>query len=549
MKIIIVGGVAGGASVATRLRRLDETAEIILIERGADISYATCGLPYFIGEVIEKRGSLLVQTPEAIRKRFRLDIRILQEVQRIIPSSKEVEIKNLQTGEIYRESYDNLLLSPGASPLVPPLPGAELRGVFTLRTVSDSVVIKDWVGTDKAQRAVVVGGGFIGIEVAENLSHLGLNVVIVEAQDQLLAPLDPEMAAYLNREMRQKGIELFFNEPVIAFEGEEKLQAVILKSGKRIEADFAVLAIGVRPETKLAVEAGLEIGETRGILVDEYFQTSNPNIYALGDAVEVVNFVSGKKALIPLAGPAQKQARIVADKLMGKAEKGYQGTLGTSIVKVFDLVAASTGLNEKTLKKLEIPYLASYTHPDSHAGYYPGAAQMCIKLLFAPQSGQILGAQIVGSVGVDKRIDILAACLRNRLTVADLIDLELAYAPPFSSAKDPVSVAGQVACNILEESVEIAHWHELPELQGKGAFIVDVREVHEVEKGTIPGALNIPLNDLRNRMSELPQDKMIVLYCKAGLRSYIGYCLLKSAGFQVRSLSGGYLTYVMSTRK
>ena len=546
MKIIIVGGVAGGASTATRLRRLDETAEIILVERGENISYATCGLPYYIGEVIETRDSLLVQTPAAISKRFGLDIRTLQEVNRIIPSTKEVEIKNLQTGEIYRENYDYLLLSPGASPLVPPLPGVELRGVFTLRTVPDSTEIKDWIKALETQRAVVVGGGFIGLEVAENFKLLGLDVTVVEAQDQLLAPLDKEMAAYIYKKMQKKGINLLLNEAVVAFEGLEKLQTVVLKSGKRIEADLVVLAIGVRPENKLAVEAGLEIGKTGGILVDEYFRTSDPSIYALGDAVEVTNFVSGQKAVIPLAGPAQKQARIAADKLMGKKVKGYQGTLGTSIVKVFDLVAATTGLNEKTLKKLEIPYLTSYTHPDAHAGYYPGADQMCIKLLFAPKDAQILGAQIIGSEGVDKRIDILATCIRKHLTVYDLVDLELAYAPPFSSAKDPTNVAGQVACNILDGDVEIVHWHELQELQENGAVIVDIRESHEVSMGIIKGAINIPLDDLRNRMRELPKNKMLILYCRAGLRSYIGYRLLKANGYQVKSLSGGYLTYKIS---
>ena len=546
MKIVIIGGVAGGASVATRLRRLDETAEIIIVERGENISYATCGLPYYIGEVIEKRDSLLVQTPAAISKRFGLDIRTLQEVQRIIPSSKEVQIKHLTSGEIYRESYDYLLLSPGASPLVPPLPGVELRGVFTLRTVPDSMEIKDWIKENKAQKAVVVGGGFIGLEVAENFKHLGLNVAIVEAQDQLLAPLDKEMATYINKKMQEKGIDLFLNEPVVGFDGQEKLQTVVLKSGKRIEADFVVLVIGVKPETKLAVEAGLEIGNTRAILVDEYFQTSDPSIYALGDAVEVVNFVSGEKAVIPLAGPAQKQARIIADKLMGKSGNGYQGTLGTSIIKVFDLVAASTGLNEKTLKKLGILYLVSYTHPDSHAGYYPGAGLMCIKLLFAPDDGKVLGAQIIGSEGVDKRIDILATSIRKQFTVYDLVDLELAYAPPFSSAKDPANVAGQVACNILAGDVEIVHWHEVQKLQEDGAFIVDIREPHEVAKGIINGAINIPLDDLRNRMTELPKDKMLILYCRAGLRSYIGYRMLKANDYQVKSLSGGYLTYESS---
>jgi NADPH-dependent 2,4-dienoyl-CoA reductase/sulfur reductase-like enzyme/rhodanese-related sulfurtransferase len=546
MKIIIVGGVAGGASIATRLRRLDESAEIILVERGENISYATCGLPYYIGGVIEKRDSLLVQTPAAISKRFKLDLRTLQEVQKVIPHQKEIEIKELSTGKIYRESYDYLLLSPGASPLVPPLPGVELGGVFTLRSIQDSEEIKAWLKVNKAERAVVVGGGFVGLEVAENFKQLGLKVALLEAADQVLAPLDKEMASFLHKQLRDKGVTLFLNEPVVAFEGAEKLEAVVLKSGKRIEADIVVLAIGVKPETKLAVGADLKIGTTGGILVDEYFQTSDPNIYALGDAVEVVNYVSGQKALIPLAGPAQKQARIAADKIMGRAGRGYQGTLGTAIVKVFDLVAAATGLNEKTLKKLGIPYFSSYTHPEGHAGYYPGASKMCIKLLFAPRDGKILGAQIVGSEGVDKRIDVLATCIRKQFTVDDLQELELAYAPPFSTAKDPAVMAGYVACNILQGDVEIVHWHELEKLKEAGALIVDIREPQEVAKGSIPGSIKIPLNDLRSRRKELPKDKTLVLYCKAGLRSYLGYRLLKPYGYQVKSLSGGYLTYKMS---
>jgi NADPH-dependent 2,4-dienoyl-CoA reductase/sulfur reductase-like enzyme/rhodanese-related sulfurtransferase len=545
MKIIIVGGVAGGASAAARLRRLDESAEIILIERGENISYATCGLPYYIGSVIEKRDSLLVQKPTAISKRFNLDLRTLQEVQKIIPHLKEVEIKDLQTGKIYRESYDYLLLSPGASPFLPSLPGVELDGVFTLRTIQDSEAIKTWLKVNKVQRAMVIGGGFIGLEVAENFKHLGLEVALLEATEQVLAPFDKEMAFLLHKKLRDKGITLYLNEPVVAFEGAEKLEAVVLKSGKKIETDIVVLAIGVKPETKLAVEAGLGIGPTGGILVDECFRTSVSGIYAIGDAIEVVNYVSGRNVRIPLAGPAQKQARIAADKIMGRKVKSYRGTLGTAIVKVFDLVAATTGLNEKTLKELGIPYFSSYTHPESHAGYYPNAGKMCIKLLFAPKDGKILGAQIVGAKGVDKRIDVLATCICGDLTVYDLADLELSYAPPFSSAKDPVVMAGYVACNILQGDVEIVHWHELEELKGEGVLIVDIREPREVEKGSIPGSIKIPLNDLRSRRKELPKDKTIVLYCKAGLRSYIGYRLLKQYGYRVKSLSGGYLTYKM----
>lgn len=545
MKIIIIGGVAGGASAAARLRRLNEFAEIILIERGENISYATCGLPYYLGGVIEKRDSLLVQTPAAISKRFNIDIRTLQEVQKVIPQRKEVEIQNLQTGKIYRESYDYLILSPGSKPVRPALPGVEQGGVFTLRYVQDGESIKEWIIAKKAENAVVVGGGFVGLEVAENLKQQGLKVTLIEAAEQVIAPLDKEMAFFLHKQLREQGIDLCLNELAVSFEGKERLERVVLKSGKKVAADLAVLAIGVKPETKLAKEAGLAIGLTGGILVDESLRTSDPFVYAIGDAVEVVNYVSGLKTLIPLAGPAQKQARIAADKIMGRESGSYQGALGTAIVKVFDLVAATTGLNERTLQKLAIPYQVSYTHPESHAGYYPGAVAMCIKLLFAPD-GKILGAQIVGREGVDKRLDVLATCIRKGLTVYDLAELELAYAPPFSSAKDPVIMAGFVACNILNGDVEIVHWHDVEKLSAEGAIIVDIREPREIEKGSIPGSIKIPLNDLRSRKKELPKDRTIVLFCKAGLRSYLGYRILKQYGYQVKSLSGGYVTYHMA---
>lgn len=540
-KVVIVGGVAGGASTAARLRRLDEQVEIVLLEKGDAISYANCGLPYYIGGVITDRDELFVQTPEGMKKRFNIDVRVNHEVLKVDPVKKEVLIKDLQHGNTYVESYDSLVLSPGSKPIVPKVSGAELPKVFTLRNIPDTDRIKQYLMNNKVNSAVVVGGGFIGIEMAENLSASKIKVSLVELAPQVLNNLDYEMASMVHQEMRGKGIELILGNGLAAINETDTALEITLNNGQKIPADIVILAIGVKPETKLAVEAGLTLGVTGAIQVNQKMQTSDPNIYAVGDAVEIQEIISGKPGWLPLAGPANRQGRLLADILAGRDEN-YHGAQGTSIVKVFNLAAGSTGLNEKTLKKWDIPYLSSITHPNSHAAYYPGASPLTIKLLFAPESGQLYGAQIVGYEGVDKRLDVLASAIRFQKTVFDLTDLELAYAPPFSSAKDPVNIAGYAATNILNQDVDALSWDQL-ESHPHG-FYLDVREPIEVELGTLPGAVNIPLHELRGRLGELPKDKEIIVNCQVGLRAYIASRILLQNGFaNVKNLSGGYKTY------
>ena len=542
MKIVIVGGVAGGASAATRLRRLDENAQIVLFERGEHISYANCGLPYYIGGTIKEREALLVQTPRAMKDKFNIDVRVQSEVTAIDRKNKTVSVTDLRTGKRYDESYDKLILSPGAAPVRPPIPGIEQKGIFTLRTVPDTDAIKEAVDKGKPSEAVVVGGGFIGLEMAENLHSRGINVTIVEAADQVMAPIDYEMACIVHRHILSKGLKLYLKDGVKAFRKEGKRVKVELQSGKLLAADMVILAIGVRPDVSLAKDAGLEIGERRGIKVNSYLQTSDPDIYAVGDAIEVKDFVNGSDTVIPLAGPANKQGRIAANNIYGAGEQ-YHGTQGTSVVKVFDLTVAATGNSEKTLKRMGMDYRKSYTESDSHAGYYPGASPLNIKLLFAPD-GKVLGAQAVGYEGVDKRIDVLASAIRFGRTVYDLEELELAYAPPYSSAKDPVNMAGYVAANCLKGDMEIIHWDQVDQLDRDKVFILDVRPPEETSTGSIEGAVNIPLNDLRARIDEVPRDKEIVVYCKVGLRAYIAYRMLVQKGFRnVKNLSGGYQLY------
>lgn len=545
-KVLIVGGVAGGASAAARLRRVDEKAEIIMFEKGEYISFANCGLPYYIGGAIRERRNLLVQTAKAMKLRFNIDVRDLSEVVRINRAEKTVEVRDQREGRTYEESYDVLVLSPGASPVRPPIPGIDGPNIYTLRDIPDTDRIKEFLETGKPQSAVVVGGGFIGLEMAENLHESGLKVDIVEALDQVMAPLDYEMAAIVHNHIRSKGCALHLKDGVRAFEQEGNRTAVVLQSGKRIAADMVILSIGVKPNNTLAKEAGLEIGVTGGIKVNEYLQTSDPDIYALGDAIEVTDYVSGNPALIPLAGPANKQGRIVANNIAGRRET-YKGTQGTAIAKVFDVAAASTGINEKTLKKLgKEPgrdYITIITHSASHAGYYPGGSAMAIKLLYTPE-GRVLGGQIVGFDGVDKRIDHIAIAVRHRMTVHDLQEFELAYAPPFSSAKDPVNMAGYVGSNVLNGDVRPAYWNEAMNADMGRTFLLDVREPSEFEQGHIPNAVNIPLGQLRSRLNELPGNKEIIVNCQVGLRSYIGVRILMQNGFKnVRNLSGGYKTY------
>ncbi len=547
-KVCIVGGVAGGASCATRLRRLDEGAEILLFERGDYVSFANCGLPYHIGGVIPKRDALLVATPTLLKQRFRIDLRIGHEVVRIDRDRKEIEVKDLTSGRTYREKYDALVLSPGAEPVKPAFPGADLPGVFTLRTIPDMDAIIRWIDERKARQAVVIGGGYIGLETAENLRHRGLEVSIVEQMNQVMATLDCEMAALVQAHLREKGVGLYLGEQVRSI-GQKEGRLVVQTAGRELPADLVLVAVGVRPDTRLASEAGLELGPTGGIRVDEYLRTSDPDIYAVGDAIEVTHFVSGTPVVVPLAGPANRQGRLVADNICGRGI-AYRNTQGTSVFKVFDLTAGSTGLNERVLARHRRPFQRVIVHPFSHATYYPGATQMSIKLLFDPADGKILGAQAVGREGVDKRIDVLATALRAGMTVFDLEHLELAYAPPYSSAKDPVNIAGFAASNILRGDVEVAAWDEVPPLQQEGAVVLDVRTAAEVEQGKIPGALHIPLDNLRERLGELPRDRKIVVYCGVGLRSYIACRILKAAGFAgVYNMSGGWRTYRAATAK
>ncbi|MBT2763048.1 CoA-disulfide reductase [Paenibacillus sp. ISL-20] len=540
-KIVIVGGVAGGASAAARLRRLDESSTIILVERGEYISFANCGLPYYIGETIQDRNKLMVQTVPGLSSRYQLDIRNLSEVTSIQRDEKMVTIKNLKTGETYTESYDYLILSPGAKPIVPDIPGlSESRNVFTLRNIPDTDRIKQFVDDDNPKEAVVVGGGFIGLEMAENLADRGVHVTVIEMANQVMAPLDYEMAAIVHSHLQQKGVRLILKDGVQAFhDGGQRIE---LSSGDQISTDMILLSIGVRPENSLAVDAGLPVNDRGGIQVNEYLQTADPNIYAIGDAIEVKDFVMQSQAFIPLAGPANRQGRLVADHIYGK-NNSYKGTLGSSIAKVFDLTVAATGINEKRLKQIRAPYQAIHIHPSSHAGYYPGAYPISLKLLFHPETGQIYGAQAIGVDGVDKRIDVMATAIKGNLTVWDLTELELSYAPPYSSAKDPVNYAGYVATNILDGLVETVQWHEIDDLVENGATLIDVREPKEREAGYIPGSINIPLNDLRSRLTELPENETLYVTCQVGLRGYLAARILAEHGFRVKNLDGGWKTY------
>lgn len=547
MNYLIIGGVAGGATVAARLRRMDEKANIILLERGKYVSYANCGLPYYIGDTINNREKLFVQTAKGFTDRFRIDIRTEQEVTAIRPDKKEVEIKNLSTGETYTETYDKLVLSPGAEPLRPGIEGIGSKKIFTLRNVPDTDTIKNYVNTENPKRAIVVGGGFIGLEMAENLHDLGIQVDVVEMANQVMAPLDFSMAAIVHRQLTDKGVGLHLEDGVSRFEEKDGGVTVHLRSGKQIATDMVLLSIGVRPETKLAKNAGLAIGERGGITVNDYMQTSDANIYALGDAVEVRHLVTGQPALIPLAGPANKQGRIVADNIVFGNKEKYPGSIGTSIAKVFDLTVAAAGANAKLLQRNNIPYISSYTHGASHAGYYPGAVPLSIKILFAPENGKLLGAQIVGFNGVDKRIEMLAQVIQRGGTVHDLAELEHAYAPPYSSAKDPVNMAGFVAENILNKKSRIIQWRKLAELPAD-TIRIDVRTHDEYKLGTIPGFINIPVDELREHLDELPKEKPIVVTCAVGLRGYLAYRILVQNGFKhVRNLSGGYKTWSVAT--
>jgi NADPH-dependent 2,4-dienoyl-CoA reductase/sulfur reductase-like enzyme/rhodanese-related sulfurtransferase len=537
-RILIVGGVAGGASAAARLRRLDETAEIIIFERGDYISFANCGLPYYIGGEIENRDDLLLQTPESFKKRFNIEVRVCNEVRGIDSGKKQISVKNLGTGRTYTESYDKLILSPGAEPARPPIPGIDSERIFTLRNVPDTDLINDFIDQHKPKRAVIVGAGYIGLEMAENLRRRGMLVAIVEMVDQVLPVMDKEMAAFIQQELHKHNVALWLNDAVANFMPSDSRLMVGLKSGMELSCEMVILAMGVRPEVDLARQAKLQIGTTGGIKVNKQLQTSDPDIYAIGDAIEVRDFALDNPTLIPLAGPANKQGRMVADNICGRTRQ-YNGTQGTSILKVFDLTVAMTGASEKALAKTNIEYEKLYIHPANHVSYYPGAEQMHIKLLFSRPEGKILGAQIVGFHGVDRRIDIFAVAIRAGLTVFDLQEMELAYAPPYGSGKDAVNMAGFVASNILEDTMEVAHWDQLD----RDDYILDVRTVGEFKRGNVPSSVNIPVNEIRNRLDELPKDTIINVYCRVGIRSYIACRILMQKGFVARNISGGYITY------
>ena len=549
MKYLIIGGVAGGATAAARIRRNTEKAEIILLEKGQYISYANCGLPYYIGGVIDDRSKLFVQTPEAFGKRFNIDVRTNSEVISIDPLRKEVVISP-SDGEVYTEHYDKLLLSPGASPVVPPLQGIHSKGIFTLRNVSDTDKIKQYITENPVKRAVIVGGGFIGLEMAENLKHAGMDVAVVEMANQVMGPIDYSMAALVHEHLLQKGVKLYLEQAVESFKDNGDSLDVNFKSGISLKAELVILSIGVRAETRLAAEAGLKLGEMKGIYVNEYLQTSDPDIYAVGDAIEFPHQITGKPWLNFLAGPANRQARLVADNIVfGNCVK-YEGSIGTSIAKVFDITVASTGLPAKRLKQMDMPYLSATIHSGSHAGYYPGSLQMSIKITFSPIDCRLYGAQIVGYDGVDKRIDEYALVIKRGGTVYDLMHLEHAYAPPFSSAKDPVAVSGYVAGNILSGRMKPLYWREMRDADPTKVAIIDVRTPDEYALGNIPGSINLPLDDLRDRLKEVPTDRPIYLYCGVGLRGYLASNILKGNGFEdVHNLVGGLKTYKAAVAK
>ncbi len=555
MKVIIVGGVAGGASCAARLRRLNEKAEILMVERGPYVSYANCGLPYHVGGTIEKESSLLVATEQTFRQQFAIDCRTRCEVIGISSKQKTVELKNHVTGEVTTEKYDKLVLSPGAAPIRPPLPGIDLPGIFSVRTVPDARNMREWLDRDmsdrsgmnsytgyqtvtKPRRAVVVGGGFIGLEMVENLVHRGLEVTLIEKLNQVMPPLDPEMARLVERYMVKHDVRLELNDGVAGFQ-KAKVGSleVLTSSGKKHPADIVILAIGVRPETALAKMAGIEIGERGGIRVDEQMRTSNRDIFAVGDAVEVKDFVTGQWTLIPLAGPANRQGRVAADVIAGRNSR-YRGTQGTSICQVFEAAIAQTGASEKLLTQLgETDFEKIYIYPNSHAGYYPGAKVLAMKVLFRKSDGRLLGAQLLGEDGVPKRIDSFAMAIQMGCTIYDLEEVELCYAPPFGSAKDPVNFAGMVAADILRGDMPLSHWSSV-----NGGFLLDVRNPPELAVESMPGALNIPLPELRARLGELPRDREILIFCRSGQRAYYATRILSQNGFKARNVAGGMLS-------
>ena len=540
-KIVIIGGVAGGASCAARCRRLDETAEILLLDRGPYVSFANCGLPYYVGDVIKDESKLLLASEALFRDRFNIEVRTRHEAVAIDRDKREIEVRELATGRVYRESYDALVLSPGAMAVRPPLPGIDLLGIFVMRSIPDSRDVRAWIDAKQAKSAVVVGGGFIGLEMAENLAHRGLSVTVVEMLNQVMPPLDPEMAQPVQQHMEAHGIKMALGDGVAGFETNEAGQLVVrTKSGAAHAGDLVILAIGVRPETALAKAAGLELGERGGIRVDDQMHTSDPHIWAVGDAVETRDIITGQATLIPLAGPANRQGRIAADVICGRDSR-FRGVQGTAICGVFDIAVASTGASEKALQRAGITdYDKVYLHPNQHVGYYPGAKQINLKLIFRKSDGRILGAQAVGEADVARRIDVIATAIQFGGTVYDLEEAELCYAPQFGGAKDPVNFAGMIASNALRGDNPLADWGQLG---SDGAFLLDVRDPDEFEEGHIPGAVNLPLNEIRSRIEELPRDREISIYCGVGQRAYYATRILLQNGYHARNLAGGIRTY------
>lgn len=541
-KILIIGGVAGGATAAARLRRLDEHAEIIMFEKGEHISFANCGLPYYVGVTIKSREALLLQTPKSFHTRFNIDVRELNEVTAIDRQTKNVAVRDLRTGRTYMESYDKLILSPGAVPVKPPIEGADSSRVFTIRNISDTDKVKAFLDTSKPKRAAVVGGGYIGVEMAENLKNAGLDVSVIELSDQVIAPIDYDMACDVHRHMEKNGVKLYLNNAVQGISETPDGLDIRMKEGG-LSADMLIMAVGVRPDSRLAKDAGLAVNERGGIIVDEHMCTSDENIYAVGDAVEVTDFITGQKSLIPLAGPANKQGRIAADNICG-IPSVYERTQGSAILKVFDMTVAATGINEKTARRLNLDYDKIFTWTGGHAGYYPGTENMFIKVIFEKGSGKLLGAQIAGYDGVDKRCDVLAVAIRAGMTAQDLTGMELCYAPPYSSAKDPVNMVGYAIENVLTGLVKNFHWHEVASLPRDGSVtLLDVRTKAEYAGGNIEGFINIPLDSLRERIHELDKSKTVYVHCRSGVRSYNAARILSQNGFEVYNLSGGYQLY------
>ncbi len=537
-RVLLVGGVAGGASCAARVRRLSEEAEIIIFEQGPYVSFANCGLPYYVGGVITKEESLLVASPELFKKRFNIDVRVENQVISLDRKAHTIQVKDLKTGSVYTEAYDALLLSPGGLPIRPPLPGVDLPGIFVVRTIPDSRQIREWIVSKKVKKAVVVGGGFIGLEMAENLAKRRISVSIIEMLPQVMPPVDPEMAAPIHEHLKSKGLSLFLGDAVTGFEQKaDGTLAVNSKSGESLPADLIILSIGVRPEVSLAKAAGLEIGDRGGISVNKQMQTSDRRIWAVGDAVEVQDAVTGEAGLIPLAGPANRQGRIAADAICGR-DTQFRGVQGTSVCGIFDLTVAMTGANEKTLARLGRQYEKIYLHPNQHVGYYPGAKQMTMKLLFDPDDGRLLGMQALGEEGVERRIDVIAMAIQKKATVFDLEEAELCYAPQFGAAKDPVNFAGMIAANVLRGDMPLTHWADIIDPE---ALVLDVRDQDEVKKGQVEGAMHIPLPELRDRLGELPRDREILSYCSVGQRSYYALRILLQNGFKARNLSGGFI--------